>query len=67
MPKGNEESPEECAKIAHNYFEQKRFKEALKYLKKIPKELLETEPYKEAKKEMNRIKAIGRWALMDFR
>jgi hypothetical protein len=62
----NADDPAECAKIGHEYFEKKRFRKAYQYLKKIPKELLDTEEYKQAKKELTRIKGLWLFALTEL-
>lgn len=61
-----EKDPVLCAKIGHCYFKQKRFKKAAEFLKKIPKEMLDTEPYQEAKKELKKLKGFYLAAIMEL-
>lgn len=61
-----EKDPALCAKTCHCYFKQKRFRKAAEFLKKIPKEILDSEPYQEAKKELKKLKGFYLAALMEL-
>ncbi|MGV8085466.1 MAG: hypothetical protein ACP5N9_04420 [Candidatus Bilamarchaeum sp.] len=61
-----EKEPLICAKIGHCYFKLKRFRKAKDYLKKIPKEILETKEYEEAKKELKKVKGFYLAAMIDM-
>ncbi len=62
----HEKDPKLCAKIGHCYFKQKRLMKAFKELKKIPKEVLETEQFKEAKIEFNKLRLFYLASISEF-
>ncbi len=66
MPEGNKDDPEQCAKIAHEYFKQKRLMKAFKELKKIPKDIIETEKFKQAKKEFDQLRLFYLASISEF-